>query len=387
MVFLPVIYYITCNYSEINYTSIMDPDLARQTYHILKRTFPQYNKYTQQTLAELLLVMFSHQRFTLRHIASRLLGDTNVKHKLKRLQNFLDKISLDEQFWQSYVKTLFCLPYMKLRSRRKVTLLIDATSLKDDVWILAASISYRGRSLPVYLRQWKDVNSSYDYWGRVEAFLEELKALLPTKLDYELIGDGGFEGARMFGLCRRLGWDQVIRINGSYKIKTPGGREFVQLSLFDDGQYRNVIIGQTNPTEGLNLAVCSAADSERRWYLATSVDPEQAAGDYERRMWIEQTFKDLKSVLKWETYTAKIPAKRRLEKLIVLSCLSYGFQLCIGTQVSVPPSEEKKTSLLQRFRHIYTSAYRKTKQLYSSMVEAFYVRHYNLSPMFAQLYG
>jgi hypothetical protein len=70
-----------------------------------------------------------------------------------------------------------------------------------------------------------------------------------------------------------------------------------------------------------------------------------AATDYKRRMWIEQTFKDLKSVLKWETYTAKFPAHRRLEKLVALSCLSYGFQLCLGTQVSVPPSEEKKTSL------------------------------------------
>src|SRR5699024_4830375 len=149
MVFFPIIYYITCNYSEINYTSIMDPDLARQTYHILKRTFPQYNKYTQQTLAELLLVMFSHQRFTLRHIASRLLGDTNVKHKLKRLQNFLDKISLDEQFWQSYVKTLFCLPYMKLRSRRKVAVIDGATDHNDVVWNLAASFSGQELSLPV----------------------------------------------------------------------------------------------------------------------------------------------------------------------------------------------------------------------------------------------
>lgn len=365
----------------------MDPDLARQTYHILKRTFPQYHKYHQQTLAELMLVMFSHQRFTLRHIASRLLGQTNVKHKLKRLQNFLDKLTLDEQFWQSYVQTLFCLPYMKLRRRSKITLLIDATSLKDDVWILAASISYRGRSLPVYLRQWKGVHTNFDYWERVEEFVEQLKELLPDDLDYELIGDGGFEGARMFTLCRRVGWDQVIRINGSYSVKTPGGREFIQLSLFDDGYYRQVIIGQTNPTEGLNLAVCSAENSGRRWYLATSVDPEQAASDYARRMWIEQTFKDLKSVLKWETYTAKIPAHRRMEKLIVLSCLSYGFQLCLGTQVSLPPSEEKKTSLLQRFRHIYTSAYRKTKQIYSKMVAAFYVRHYRNAHKFAKLYG
>lgn len=365
----------------------MDPDLAQQTYHILKRTFPQYNKYHQQTLAELMLALFSHQRFTLRHIASRLLGTTNVKHKLKRLQNFLDKLSLNEQFWQSYVQTLFCLPYMKLRSRSTITLLIDATSLKDDVWILAASISYRGRSLPVYLRQWKGVNTSFDYWERVEGFVEQLKELLPEDLDYELIGDGGFEGARMFALCRRMGWDQVIRINGSYSIKTPGGKEFIQLSLFDDGFYRQVIIGQTHPTEGMNLAVCSSEDSDRRWYLATNVDPEQAADDYARRMWIEQTFKDLKSVLKWETYTAKIPAHRRLEKLIVLSCLSYGFQLCLGTQVSLPPSEEKKTSLLQRFRHIYNSAYRKTKQIYTKMVAAFYLRHYRNSHKFANLYG
>lgn len=365
----------------------MDPDLAKQTYHILKRTFPHYNKYQQQTLAELILAMFSHQRFTLRHIASRLLGQTSVKHKLKRLQNFLDNLTLDELFWQSFVKTLFCLPYMKLRRRSKISLLIDATSLKDDVWILAASISYRGRSLPVYLRQWKGVNTNFDYWQRVEEFVLQLKDLLPKDLDYELIGDGGFEGARMFALCRRVGWDQVIRINGSYSVKTPGGQEFIQLSLFDDGYYRDVVIGQTNPTDGLHLAVCSAEDSERRWYLATSVDPEQAARDYAQRMWIEETFKDLKSVLKWETYTAKIPAHRRLEKLIVLSCLSYGFQICLGTQISVPPSEEKKTSLLQRFRHIYTSAYRKTEQIYSKMVNAFCVRHYRKAPMFAQLYG
>lgn len=356
----------------------MDPDLARQTYHILKRTFSQYNKYTLDTLSEVLLALFSHQRFTLRHIASRLLGATNVKHKLKRLQNFLDGIELNEQFWQSYIQTLFCLPYMRLGTRSRITLLIDATSLQEDFWILAASISYRGRSIPVYLRIWEGVNVSYDYWQRVEEFVGRLKQLLPAEHSYELIGDGGFEGARMFALCRRVGWDQVIRINGSYSVKTPGGREFIQLSLFDDGYYRQVVIGQTNPTKGLNLAVCSSEDSSRRWYLATSVDPEQAAADYTRRMWIEQTFKDLKSVLNWETYTAKIPAHQRLQKLVVLSCLSYAFQLCLGTQVAVPPSEEAKTSLLQRFRHIYSSAYRKTTQIYSKMVAAFRMRHYRL---------
>ena len=356
----------------------MNKLFARKTYHILKRTFPHYSKYHLDTMAEVLLAMFSHQRFTLRHIASRLLGETNVKHKLKRLQNFLDHIELDQQFWQSYVQTLFCLPYMKLAKRSHVTLLIDATSLKDDFWILGASISYRGRSIPVYIQIWKGVNVSFDYWKRVETFSRTLKGLLPDKYSYELIGDGGFEGVRMFRLCRELGWDQVIRINGSDKIKTENGREFIQLHLCDEGGYRKVVIGQTNPTEDLNLAVCSSPDFKRRWYLASSIDPGQAAKDYNRRMWIEQTFKELKSVLKWETYTAKIPTRQRLQKLVVLSCLSYAMQLCLGTQVSVPASEEAKTSLLQRFRHIYSSTYRKTERIYSRMSAAFYLRHYRL---------
>jgi hypothetical protein len=250
---------------------------ARKTYHILKRTFPYYNKYSLDTMAELLLAMFSHQRFTLRHIASHLLGETNVKHKLKRLQNFWDNVELDQQFWQSYVQTLFCLPYMKLAKRSCVTLLIDATSLKDDFWILAVSISYRGRSVPVYLQIWKGVNVTYDYWQRVETFMGDLKDLLPAKYDYEIIDDGGFEGYRMFNLCRELGWDQVIRINGSYKIKTEGGREFIQLHLCDEGSYRDVVIGQTNPTKDLNLSVCSSPDFRRRWYLATSIDPGKAS--------------------------------------------------------------------------------------------------------------
>lgn len=356
----------------------MYPQLARKTYHILKRTFPYLNKYSQQTMSELLLALFSHQKFTLRHIASRLQGDTNVKHKLKRLRNFLDKLQLDEQFWQSYIQTLFCLPYMRLSSRSRVTLLIDATTLKDDFWVLAASISYRGRSIPVYMQLWTGVNESYDYWDRVETFSRTLQKLLPDKYEYELIGDRGFEGARMFGLCGELGWQQVIRINGSYKIKTKGGREFIQLHLCDGGGYREVMIGETNPTEGLNLAIGSSPDFQQRWHLATSIEPKQALEDYRRRMWIEETFKDLKSVLKWETYTAKIPAGQRLPKLIVLSCLSYAIQLCLGTQIAVPPSEEAKTSLLQRFRHIYSSAYRKTEKIYTKMISAFYMRHYRL---------
>lgn len=66
----------------------------------------------------------------------------------------------------------------------------------------------------------------------------KLKELLPETFSYEIICDRGFAGSRMFNLCNQLEWEQVIRINGSYKLKNSGGQEH----LCDDGSYRDVIL-------------------------------------------------------------------------------------------------------------------------------------------------
>lgn len=67
-----------------------------------------------------------------------------------------------------------------------------------------------------------------------------------------------------------------------------------------------------------------------------------------------------------------------MNKWMVLSFMSYAIQVCIGTQVDILPSEEEKISVFQRFRHIYTSAYRKTEKLYYKMNQAFKVCPYRL---------
>ena len=108
----------------------------------------------------------------------------------------------------------------------------------------------------------------------------------------------------------------MIRINGSYKIKTAEGADFVQLHLCDEGSYRQVMLGKHDPIEFLNVVIHAEAhhdEDNNRWLLATSLeDAEQAVADYRQRMWIEQTFKDLKSKLKWETYTRNLCRASRL---------------------------------------------------------------------------
>jgi len=100
------------------------------------------------------------------------------------------------------------LPYFKLRSRKYISLVLDFTTLRDDFLILSASVSYMGRAIPVYMKMWRGVNESYDYWGRVESFLKDLKELLPLH-QYWLIFDRGFSSKRLF----------EIIYNGSFGAK------------------------------------------------------------------------------------------------------------------------------------------------------------------------
>jgi hypothetical protein len=334
-------------------------------------------------MSQVVVALFNVRQFTLRDIASLMYGNVNVKHKLKKLKSFLDGLELDNLFWKSYVKTIFCLPYFQLGKRKYITLLLDSTTLRDDFWILGASISYRGRAIPIYLKVWKGVNEHYDFWGRVEEVMRGVKEILPEKYKYEIIGDRGFRGDKMFELCNKIKWDYVIRINGDYRMRTKAGEEYIQLNLFREGFYKGVILGKSHPVSGINVAINKQVvdgGAEEFWYLASNIgDFGQVIEDYKGRMWIEESFKDLKGILRWEKYTKKIPQKGRLEKMVVLSCLSYALQLCIGSNIKIPASEEEKTSVVKRFQHIIVSAWRKAEEIYLKTVLLFRVRLYRLS--------
>lgn len=314
---------------------------------------------------------FYNRSFTLWEIASCLSGETTTKHKHKRLIYFLDQLVLDRAFWRSLIIMVFSLPGFRFKSRPYITLALDATTLKDDFWLLAVSVSYRGRAIPIYLRSWPAVNSSYDYWERVGQVLRELKELLPARYRFELVADRGFQGGKMLELLAALEWDYVVRVNGCYRMREADGSEWVQLNLFADGWYEQVTLGKTSQLGPVNVAISSTDNEEggqARWYLMSNVsDAEHAVSSYQRRFWIEEGFKDLKSKLGWESYTKKVPARGRLTKCIAVSCLSYAIQTSLGSQIRLSASEQRKTSVFNRFRQ----AYRRSNQKLQDIITRF----------------
>lgn len=104
-------------------------------------------------------------------------------------------------------------------------------------------------------------------------------------------------------------------------------------------------MGQSTPVAGLNVVVPPVDAEPGGWSLAMTLPPQTT---------------------------------QRLEKLVVLSRLSYAFQVCAGTRVAIPPSEAETTSIVQRFRHIHTSTYRNAEQLFFRLGRVFRVWHLHL---------
>lgn len=344
---------------------------------IVKSNFKYLNLSQQKNLADLIFAFFFNTSFALWDIASGLSGETSTKHKHKRLIYFLDSFTVDIKFWKSVLLTVFSLPGFKWKRRKILTLALDATTLKDDYWMLAITISYNGRGIPILIKTWKGVNVNYDYWSRVEETLRDLKMIIPPKFKYEILADRGFQGDVLFSLCDKLDMPYIIRVNDCYKVQKTGTKTYIQLSLFKDGFYPIEYFGQNNKTKGMNLVVNTENNNDEinKWYLATNIksSENEIVGKYKQRFWIEETFKDLKSKLHWEKYTKKIPENERLPKCIAISSLSYCIQTAIGKELKMSDSEKKMTSLFNKFRQAFR---RGTKELENIIMK--FMRYLNI---------
>lgn len=369
----------------------MIEELVDNTLKLIKKPFKQLFKPQIQCLAETIVsFFFNHKRFSLREISSHLLGETNVKHKDKRFINFLDNLNINLDFWKSVVVLIFTLPNFKLNLRKHITILVDATTLKDDVWILSACISFQGRSIPIFMKTWKNPNKTYDYWKRVDIFLKELREVLPPNRKYVIVADRGFQGIEMYLILNRYKFDYIIRLTENYCVREDGDQKYIDLSLFETGYYHEIELSKKSNMK-TNLAISTLKKEEggkKKFYVMTSLKIEEAPiEEYARRMWIEETFRDLKSELGWENYTKKIPQKERLEKCTIISSISYAIQICIGSKITIPKSEEKRTSVLRRFKNAFIAQYRTISSVYKKVITSFLVGIYRNKYVFQYIKG
>ncbi len=286
------------------------------------------------------------QRLWLTALGRSLPGASTDKHRIKAIDRFVGSPAVQASVVQLYAVLAKAL----LRHIRRPVVLVDWTGIDPRFGVLTATLSFRGRALPLFARTFPKKRKCSPPAER--EFLDALALVLPPSCRPILVTDAGFL-YKWFDAVRERGWDFVGRIRN---------RVFFQLEQqwipLDDvfclsrrkpRDLGNVLVGRQKPREyrvvlspiskpkgrkkigRAGLLRQSTADHQRRaaardpWVLVTSLsDSARAIVDvYGTRMQIEQSFRDTKSHRNgWSAKDIRSRCERRVDVLLLLGAFA-----------------------------------------------------------------
>ena len=245
-------------------------------------------------------------------------------HRLKRIWRFVSNLRFNFQA----VMDAICLHNLAMvlwASGRRVVL-VDITFLTDDLAVLAAALACRGRAVPICLWAFERKNLLRSQNTLTHQLLAHLKSLIG---DFVLVADRGFGHCWTIRCCRQLGIDFVLRIRDDVHIHAAGTKALAKQFLPQHkGKlfYPNALY---HGTEKLKVNLVAVRKEDAQWLLVTSLtDFPWAIALYRQRMQIEQTFRDLKSLLGLSRI--RVRGVRRLQVLLVAMMAVYSFLFWCG---------------------------------------------------------
>lgn len=259
-------------------------------------------------------------------------GRAYGKHKIKRVDRFLGNARVDlAALSRVLLSWAAC-------GDGQLVLALDWTDLPgSSKKMLSLAVPTRGRALPVHCRVVDERRMHKSQNWLEEGLLVELKTLVPFRTRVVIVADRGFGRARLMQRCRALGVSFVLRVEGRAMFRHRGTRQAVNRVPLRRGQtvqFRDVSYRDEQPVPA-HLVLTWRRRMKEPWYLATDLDLQaaQVIGLYGRRMQIEESFRDVKSV-RWgfKLRHVRLSECRRYERLMMVVALATLFLLSVGAR-------------------------------------------------------
>jgi hypothetical protein len=214
----------------------------------------------------------------------------------------------------------------------QLALALDATTLHDDLLILALSLLYRGTAIPL---AWAflPANRKQPWMPIILELLQQVAAVLPAGHEVLLLADRGLYSPRLYQAICHQRWHPLLRVNkqASFRLAQQAWRPIAALLPGPGHQWR----GRGHFSKGHALACTLVAfwapGQQEAWFLITDLGPQRAqAAWYGLRVWIEEGFRILKS-LGWQWQRSRITDPQRAERLWLALTLATVWVLAYGT--------------------------------------------------------
>ena len=320
----------------------------------LESTCPFMHRRRLQALLLGVGALLAGQRLTLSDLGRHVPGRGSPRHDIKRIDRLLGNRHLHVERPVVYQ----ALAAWTLSAHRRPVLLVDWSDLaaiagRRRHLVIKAALSYRGRAVTIY----EEVHPlrSYNTPRVHRLFLRRLATIVPPHCHPIVVSDAGFRGP-WFKAVEALGWDWVGRVRDAvrysadeghswplttelYRRATPTLRTLgrcrvarrypYEATLFLIRKYRPRGAGRPKRSHGHRYnAQVGRKRHKEPWLLATSLQPSLGLGKkivalYSRRMQIEHTFRDDKSIRwGWQLDCSGTRTLGRLQVLLLIASLA-----------------------------------------------------------------
>lgn len=221
-----------------------------------------------------------------------------------------------------------------LNCSRLVVLLVDETTLGEHLKVMAVSLAYRGRALPLAWWCYHQDHYPMRQTKLIDTLLGWVAAALPPRCQVLVETDRGLSSSpALLRRIRKRGWYYLVRVQRALLVRGQDGQELRLGALISrPGQHWS---GRVQVFKSAGWLECWAIaywgrGHQEPWLLLTDYAPAQASW-YGWRMWEELAFRDFKST-GWKWHKSRVWDPEHANRLWLVLALAYAWVLSLGTQ-------------------------------------------------------
>lgn len=308
----------------------------KELYHTCKQLIshlrPDERVTRKRNFIWLLVGLYRSRCVHLAKIAEKIPGLTYLPSRVRRIQRFLENRAIRVRDWYKPIARSI----LQRLASGQLRLLVDGSKVGFGHQLLLVAVAYRKRAIPLVWTWVKSQRGHSSAWKQM-ALLKYVHELIPAGSQVIVVGDSEFGAVEVQKLLKKWHWQYVLRQKGSDLVKRKGCRTWQRLDQLVRQPGQRVWLEECYLTAKhayrINLLAVWQPGEEEPWLLATNLsDPQAVLKAYRLRMWIEETFGDLKGN-GFDLESTHLRNFLRLSVLSLAAILLYVWLLAFGSQV------------------------------------------------------
>jgi hypothetical protein len=271
----------------------------------------------------------------------------SIERRIRRLEN-------DAEMEAHLCFHPFARAHLRYGRPEELLLILDPTTQEDHLVMVAVSVWYRGRALPLAWAVWPG-NVPLEgerFWKRIERLLDEVVPLLPKGVPVTLVADRAFGCPAFIDLLVARQWHYILRVQGQTVCQDRLGKERSVESLLPYRGKRKKMRGlafKKNGWREVSIVALWGKRHKKPLCLVSDLKPDwKLLYLYRRRYPIEAQFRDYKSY-GWRWEQGQVRELQHIQRLLVGMALATWIVLLVGAWwakiILAEPSTGKRRTL------------------------------------------